>query len=510
VTAGHDRTADRASIPVGLAVGALSVAYLLALPPTLNPADESFLLYGAKRILQGQALYRDFFDFVYPGSFYLYAAAFRIGGVSITTARVTTALLNALSATCTYVLVLHVASAAEAILAALLVTVACVPGWNMASEHWATTAFGLATAAVLLAERWRGSTRARPAAAGAVAGLAFCTNQGRGALFLVWLAIAVPALTGRDGRRWRRAVCELGWTAAGAAAVCVVVLGHALWRSSLGEMLYATHEWPTTNYRRYNVGVIGWGGSLWPLPPYHSQWLVRLVPVVLAAESIALPWGIWRHGMQPNIVRALVLLLALLVTASILYFPDYVHVLFVVPFVLVVLAGLVHRARPRRPPRPVRLGLGVAWAVLLVLLAVTAARNVRLLREANPVRFDTAFGTLAGAEWQAALLRDLRARLPDDRGTGLRLFAYPTDAWLYLALPADNPTPFALLRPVYNTPVQIETALDRLRQERPAGVVVDTLYVKPDDPVLGFLREHYRDLGTVGGFFRFFAPPAEP
>ena len=144
------------------------------------------------------------------------------------------------------------------------------------------------------------------------------------------------------------------------------------------------------------------------------------------------------------------------------------------------------------------------------MLAVKGARNARLLREANPVRFETAFGTLAGSEWQAALLRDLRVRLPSDRGATLRLFAYPTDAWLYLALPADNPTPFALLRPVYNTPAQIETALERLRQEPPAGVVVNTLYLKQSDPVLGFLRENYRDVGPVGapGFFRIFAPPA--
>src|SRR5262245_28326926 len=56
------------------------------------------MLYGAKRVLQGQAVYRDFFDFVTPGSFYLYAIAYALGGVSVTTARITTASLNPLSA----------------------------------------------------------------------------------------------------------------------------------------------------------------------------------------------------------------------------------------------------------------------------------------------------------------------------------------------------------------------------------------------------------------------------
>ncbi len=113
--------------------------YLLALPPTLHKADESYLLYGAKRILQGQALYRDFFDFLTPGSFYLYALAYAAGGTNITTARLVTASLNALAVTCTYFLALRVGSAAEALVAGALVVTICVPVWNMASHHWIAT-----------------------------------------------------------------------------------------------------------------------------------------------------------------------------------------------------------------------------------------------------------------------------------------------------------------------------------------------------------------------------------
>ena len=219
---------------------------------------------------QGQAIYRDFFDFLTPGAFYLYALAYAVGGVSITSARATTALLHAISVVCTYFLTLHVASMGEAILAGLLVVVVCVPVWNMASHHWIATAFGLATAAVLLAPRWRGSERARPAAAGALAGLVVCTHQARGVWLIVWLAVTIPLLTiaPRDADRWRRCLRELVWTALGGAAVCVPILGYAVWRSSFAEMLYATHTWVTTNYRKYNVGIIRWAG-------YGSFWCWR-------------------------------------------------------------------------------------------------------------------------------------------------------------------------------------------------------------------------------------------
>src|SRR5215471_2714227 len=159
----RESAGSRAPILVGWALGLACFVYLMALPPTLNTADESFILYEAKRVYQGQALYRDFFDFLTPGAFYLYALAYAVGGVSITSARTATSLLHALSVACTYFLALDVASMGEAILAGLLVVVICVPVWNMASHNWIATAFGLASAAVLLSTRWRDSARGRPA-----------------------------------------------------------------------------------------------------------------------------------------------------------------------------------------------------------------------------------------------------------------------------------------------------------------------------------------------------------
>ena len=173
---GVDRGARFVTTVTGWGLAATAFVYLMTLPPMLNPVDESLILYGAKRVLLGQAVYRDFFEFLTPGSFYLYGLAFAVGGISITTARVVTALLNASTVACVYFLTLRVAGWAESVLAALLVVTLCVPVWNMASHHWIGTALVAATAAVLLAPRWQASTRARPAAAGALAGALVCTH----------------------------------------------------------------------------------------------------------------------------------------------------------------------------------------------------------------------------------------------------------------------------------------------------------------------------------------------
>jgi hypothetical protein len=498
--------APRAPVLVGWALGLACFVYLMKLPPTLNPADESFVLYEAKRVYQGQAPYREFFDFLTPGVFYLYALAYALGGVSITSERVTTALFHMLSVVCTYFLTLRVASMGEAILTGLLVVVICVPVWNMASHHWIATALGLATAAVLLARRWQSSERARPAVAGALGGLVLCTHQARGAWLAAWLAVTVPllALAPRDSDRWRRLLREVSWTAAGGAAICIPILGYAVWRSSFAEMFYATHTWVTTNYRSYNVGFMPWAGyaSLWAGGlPYTYLWLLQIIPQVLAVEAISTVWALWRFGLGSEVVRLSVLLLALSAVGGIVYFPDIVHVAFVTPFAMIVLAGMIHRVRTALPysDRPAtRAVASLGFAVLLAIVLTKAWSNFRLAWEDDPVLYDSAFGQIAARDVQSQTIKDIREFLRVDPATPPRIFAYPTDAWIYLALPADNPTAFSLLRPVYNTPEQTQRAIEQVDRDPEAVVLVNVLFAKQDDPFMAYLNAHWHEVAGVG------------
>src|SRR5579872_4814675 len=80
--------ASRVERYIALAVFLLSFLYLCVFRrSSWIDLDEGIILQGAQRILDGQVLYRDFFSFFTPGSYYLLALVFRVFGSSFLIAR---------------------------------------------------------------------------------------------------------------------------------------------------------------------------------------------------------------------------------------------------------------------------------------------------------------------------------------------------------------------------------------------------------------------------------------
>src|SRR5262249_56545117 len=106
--------------------------YHLAFPLVIGRADESVLLGGAARILAGDVIYRDFFEFLTPLGFYFYAGVFAIGGTTLLTARVAAAVANGVSTRLVFALARRIARPLEAPVPALMVAVLCPPAWALA------------------------------------------------------------------------------------------------------------------------------------------------------------------------------------------------------------------------------------------------------------------------------------------------------------------------------------------------------------------------------------------
>ena len=97
-------------------VFSVSVAYLYLFRryTTMEP-DEGIVLQGAERILHGQVLYRDFFSFLTPGSFYLHALLFKIFGNSFIVPRTALAVIGGVLSLIGYLLARRVCSRSSAL-----------------------------------------------------------------------------------------------------------------------------------------------------------------------------------------------------------------------------------------------------------------------------------------------------------------------------------------------------------------------------------------------------------
>lgn len=498
-----------------LVVAGLSFAYFLTYPLAIGRADESHLLYGAKRVLQGQVIYRDFFEILTPLSYYLFAGIYRVAGTTLRAARVGIAVIEAVGCAALFHLARRVASALEATLAVALFTCICIPTWPYASPHWISTTLALLVAAVLLAVRWQRSVRARPLVAGVLAGAALCVQQQRGVFLAAWvpLALFVLSFSLPSPGRWRTLGREVAWAAGAGAAVVLGVLGYAAWASSLTSIVDMLYRLPVNNYASVVSRVNRWAAEL-PLTGIFrtAAWqpvLLRVSPLFVVCEGALLLLGARCPQPRSGLERACLVLLAALMMLSVWYLPDFIHVSFILPFLLIPGASLLHRLRvvPLWDRVPAgRHALTVGVALLSLAVVGQGAANVVSAYERAPERLATAFGALRVDADSARVFRAVRTHLVREPDGRTLLYSYPDDAWLYLALPADDATRYSVLLPKMFPAEDIEEAAAVLRARRPGTVLVVPFQMGPVGTALEGGYDVVEEVGPYRIFVRREAP----
>src|SRR5438046_1521298 len=174
---------ERSRVEMAIAVLVLlaSFAYLcLFRRYTSMDPDEGIILQGAQRILEGQVLYRDFFSFYTPGSYYLLALAFKIFGNSFIVARSILVLFGATLSVLHYLLAQRVCSRGTAFTIAVLVTATTLPYRCLVLHNWDSTLWAML--ALYGAVRWLESGTGMWAfTTGSLAALTLMFEQSKGA-----------------------------------------------------------------------------------------------------------------------------------------------------------------------------------------------------------------------------------------------------------------------------------------------------------------------------------------
>jgi 4-amino-4-deoxy-L-arabinose transferase-like glycosyltransferase len=484
--------------------------------------DEGIVLQGAQRILDGQVLYRDFFAFFTPGSYYFNALLFRVFGDSFLVARTTLAFMGAAFCVITYLLARRVCSRETALLVTGLMTITALPFRFMALHNWDSTL--LTCLALYCAVRWLESPHAKwTFATGSLVSLTGLFEQSKGAgLFLgLSLGFLIIAFGNRQRKLFARA--QMVALAIGLTWPVVVTVVYFASQHALAPML-ADWLWPLQHYSVANRLPYGyqnlsddatltiffsgsWGirvakilaisPSLWipVLPLFGVALLPRLVLVgIRRSRSVGPEWS--HYVLVSSAVSGLLL-------SIVLVRSDIVHFVFLQPVFFLLLAWLLD-GRNIRGPMVRRLGPVVGFYAALSLLAMAM---VLLLRAAGPHHTLVTRRGVVNTPVKDMVIERVQSHV----APGERILVYPYGALLYYLTGTYSPTSFEYYQPGMHTREQAMDMLSQLKAHPVRVVLYEPAFAEhirdswpntqardlASDPVADYIAHEYRSCASL-------------
>lgn len=445
--------------------------------------DEGIILQGAQRILNGEVLYRDFFSFFTPGSYYWTALRLKLLGSTFFAGRVVLLVYGGAISLALYMLARRACSRWIAALTAYLFLVIGLPHAFYVLHNWDSTV--LAVLALHAAVLWAESRRpAWALATGTLVSLTCFFEQSKGAGLLVGLAAGLLIL-GWTGRRWdlfRRS--NLLMLAAGLAWPAAVTFAYFASEHSLTQMV-AGWLWPLQHYSASNrlpYGYImlptgGWdalygSGSLpWRLfallltSPYF---IVPFLPFLGLAVLIQVVYQM-KSGNRPDGPQRLSVLvcacsLGLVLGTVATGRPDADHLIYIAPPLIlllgIVLGGKVVNSRL----------LGEAQPLLLAFLLVTFTAFGMLFLISGPFSAQQSLETRRGhikLKCCDTVIPYLERHVAPEEV----ILVYPYKPLYYFLSATRSPTRFDYLQLGMHSEDQVREALEELTAHRPRVVL---------------------------------------
>jgi len=459
--------ADSPSIRAFWLLLVLVVSVLLTAPfiITYRWWDEGIFLLGAERLLHGDRLYADFFEFLPPGSFLLTAGWLAMVGTSLWAVRCLAILVIVGVACLIYLtcrLVLKNAAASALFALAWLVLSLYREGWLVQiSHHWFTTLFSMiaAWAAIARTEREQRLLRG-PFVAGLAAGAAAMVTQTQG------VAAAFAAATAYLNVRRHRA--ETAIFVLGCAIVPIGLLGYLLAHGTLIDAYQDVIVFPAKHYLA--VGRVPYA----PEGVRDNIVLAGLFPLA-ALLTIATLVATWRTCYRDRKFYVCIAF-GLAGWVGVATRRDIYHMIWSAPLVCPLIAycarSLMRTWRPPYRYMPV---------VAVVLLCIPPAHELEqeLRRALHTHIVETPRGEVTyPSEAAAAITRKtvtwLTAAPAQDK-----FFFYPYLQMLPFLVRRTQVSRYDVFVPHYTTPAQYQEAcLDVMRQA--SWVVIDRKYT--EDP----------------------------
>lgn len=461
-----------------LAVFVVSCSYLRLFRDgmTFDP-DEGVALQGAARILHGEVLYRDFFSFMTPGSYFWMALLFKLFGTSMIVARTMVIVYGALYSSLTYLLARRISGRWASLGAAYLLLVSATPFRFEAIHNWSSTAWALL--ALYCAVLWLQTCHPLAAfTSGNFAAWTFLSEQSKGACLGLALFIAFAWIA------WLRPEGPLrsrsGWFAAAGGFLWpfLVVIGYWAHLGAL-EPMWNDWVWPIHHYTAANAvfyGTIFPSYQVWVEVFQNLSWIGRGAVIFILSPSLIialLPFlalgslAVCAREMIRQKERRETLSYYFLVatvacgmalSVVIKNRPDTSQLIFVAPLLFPVLAWYVQGQRVLRWVPGVGRPLMTGYLFVSFTLFTLMFLRVPLV---SPASIRTRRGILK-AEHESAPLNYLMANTK----SGEKVMIYPYASILYFLTDTYSPGRFDYLQPGVHTREQFEESVRHVAADR--------------------------------------------
>jgi 4-amino-4-deoxy-L-arabinose transferase-like glycosyltransferase len=503
-------------------VFALATGYsLLFRRSILSDRDEGIILQGAQRILEGQVLYRDFFSYFTPSSYYFVALLFRIFGDSMIVARTALAVYGGFFAVLTYLLARRVCARWSALLSAYIVAIVVLPHSFEVLHNWDSTLWAYLTlyCAIWLLQRphWGWAL-----GMGTCCSLTALSEQSKGAVLLLGLVVGFGILQAcRQIDVKRNQVLAV---LAGLAWPVAITMGYFAAQHALPQMVrdlvYPFGHYSTAN--KVPFSYVAWGDEarsaiLSGLSPEAAvlllaagpYFLVAVLPIIasgILVYSVVQVWKrgrTWAEGWSYDVLVCACssgLFLSVLATRK-----DVTHLVFIAPMLFVIFAWLIDgrdlRSRILDSVRPT-----LAFFVFVVF---TLQGVILLARNATAgIRVETRRGVVRVPSRETAL-----SYLMAHTSPGEVIFVYPYLPLYYYLTATSNPTPYEYLQPGLHTTEQYLEVARRITELRPRTVLFEYAFLEETvptifpstpltvlaarDPVTDYILKEYRPCVTL-------------
>jgi 4-amino-4-deoxy-L-arabinose transferase-like glycosyltransferase len=484
----------------------LGYLYLFRRYTTIEP-DEGIVLQGAQRILHGQVLYRDFFSYFTPGSYYWLAFLFKVFGSSFMVARTGLAVMGAIFSPIAYLLIRRVCSRGVSIFVAAVVTLTTLPFRFLVLHNWDSTLW--ACLAVYCAVRMLDSPRAGwGMAMGSFISLCLLFEQSKGVGLCIGLVAGLLVIGLKDQRLYNRTV-----TIAVAAGLAWPLIASVIYFGSQHSLSVMISDWfwPLRHYSTANhvpYGYEDWSDSTREELFRSGAWMTRLVAALALSPSFVIPIlpllaiGIGAYWMfrfcqkskadpRGGYYVLTCTSLAGLLLSVVIGRADILHFMYLLPLFSLPLAWLMDGSDIRGQIfYRVRPFLNACIIVALLLFA-----SPLLLRTLNAhSKITTRRGQIAMPATDT-VINYVQAHVTPEGNT----VVYPYLPLYYYLTATFNPTRYDYFQPGMNTSEQANEILAGLKSNRNSPVLFELSFVEkiprswPGTPIADIVKDPVAD-----------------